>query len=206
MSEPHSPVVDGRSARRNRNRDLVLDAVLALFQEGHFSPTPETVAARSGVSLRSVYRYVSSRDELFQFAIERHLEKTADVWRPTPMRDGDFVARLDYFLEYRLRLYESVAATNRASRAYSLTSVDVREKLATARKILRRQTEAQFGQELNALSDSTRTATLAAIDALTQFEGLDSLVSLQGLSLGTVRTTLHTTLTTLLQPNPKGSK
>ena len=48
---------DGRTARRDRNREAVLDAALALFTAGELEPTAAAVAERSGVSLRSVYRY-----------------------------------------------------------------------------------------------------------------------------------------------------
>ncbi len=43
---------DGRTARRDRNSDAVLDAVHELFVEGQLVPTVEEVAARSGVSTR----------------------------------------------------------------------------------------------------------------------------------------------------------
>ncbi|MEI2697696.1 MAG: hypothetical protein V9E94_04890 [Microthrixaceae bacterium] len=42
-------ITDGRTARRERNRAVVLDAVLDLFAEGGSpNPTPDQVAERSG--------------------------------------------------------------------------------------------------------------------------------------------------------------
>ena len=58
------PAVDGRTARRDRNRDAVLDAVIELFTEGHVGLVAADVAERSGVSLRSVYRYFDDLEAL----------------------------------------------------------------------------------------------------------------------------------------------
>ncbi len=71
--------VDGRTARRDRNRDLVLDAVIDLFGEGRLSPNATDVATRSGVSLRSVYRYFEDQDALVRAAIARHAERIAPL-------------------------------------------------------------------------------------------------------------------------------
>jgi AcrR family transcriptional regulator len=62
---------DGRTARRDRNRDAVLDAVLDLFAEDALAPSAVQVAERSGVSLRSVYRYFDDTDELVRAGIAR---------------------------------------------------------------------------------------------------------------------------------------
>jgi AcrR family transcriptional regulator len=195
---------DGRTARRSKNHELVLDAVLELFTAGNFNPTPEEVATQSGVSLRSVYRYVSSRDQLFEQAIARHLKKTANLWILDEPMNESFASRLDHFLEHRLRLYEAVAASNRASRAFSLTHENVRARLNLARTVLRDQAERQFAPELEALTAARRRQVVATMESLTQLEGLDSMIHLQHLSLRETRETLHHLLTLLLNPSPKG--
>src|SRR5260370_8935631 len=73
-------VTDGRTARRDRNRLAVLDAVLELFSEGDLTPPPEAIALRSGVSLRSVYRYMSDVDDLAHAAIDRHLGRVGPLF------------------------------------------------------------------------------------------------------------------------------
>jgi hypothetical protein len=196
---------DGRTARRSKNHELVLDAVLELFTAGNFNPTPEDVATQSGVSLRSVYRYVSSRDQLFEQAIARHLKKTAKLWLLDEPMNESFESRLDHFLEHRLRLYEAVAASNRASRAFSLTHENVRARLAQARILLRDQAERQFAPELATLSAARRRQVVATMESLTQLEGLDSLIYLQQLSMREARETLHHLLSLLLNPSPKGT-
>ena len=63
--------VDGRVARRQRNIDTVLDVVLEMFAEEAMFPTIEQAATRSGLSLRSLYRYFADPAELLEAAIER---------------------------------------------------------------------------------------------------------------------------------------
>lgn len=195
-----STPIDGRSARRSRNREQVLDAVLDLFTRGNFRPTPEEVASESGVSLRSVYRYVDSRDNLLQAAMERQLEKTAHMWALDTTASGSLVERVERFVEHRLRLHEAVGASNRASRAFALRDVTVAERIAQGRRLLRRQVERQFAPELANLPTARRRVALASIDTLTQFEGLDSLIVQQGLSMREARETLSSVITVLLEP------
>src|SRR5262245_124138 len=109
--------VDGRTARRDRNRTAVLDAVLELFSEGDLNPSAEDVARRSGVSLRSVYRYVRDSDDLIRSAIERHQEKVIPLFIIDDLGEGSFAQRLDVMIERRVRLYETIAPTARAARA-----------------------------------------------------------------------------------------
>ena len=189
---------DGRTARRSRNRDLVLDAVLELFGEGRFRPTPDEVAERSGVSLRSVYRYVQSRDDLLQSAMERQLEKTAQMWSFDYSPNDRLDQRIDALVEHRLRLHEAIATTNRASRAFALRDSIVAERLAKGRRTLRRHVERQFEFELNALPARQRRAVLESVDTLLQLEGLDALLTHQGLSVREARETLTDSLTILL--------
>ncbi len=189
---------DGRTARRSRNRDLVLDAVLELFGEGRFRPTPDEVAERSGVSLRSVYRYVQSRDDLLQSAMERQLEKTAQMWSFDYSPNDRLDQRIDALVEHRLRLHEAIATTNRASRAFALRDSIVAERLAKGRRALRRHVERQFEVELNALPARQRRAVLESVDTLLQLEGLDALLTHQGLSVREARETLTDSLTILL--------
>jgi AcrR family transcriptional regulator len=165
--------VDGRTARRDRNRTAVLDAVLELFAEGNLAPSPDDVARRSGVSLRSVYRYVSDSDDLIRAAIERQTEKITPLFVIDDVGHGSFEHRLEAFVTARLRGYEAIAATSRASRLRAQTNTLIRDQLVGTRRLLRRQVERQFARELDRLELPTRRAVLAAADALTEIETID---------------------------------
>jgi AcrR family transcriptional regulator len=165
--------VDGRTARRDRNRVAVLDAVLALFSEGNLEPSPDDVARRSGVSLRSVYRYVADSDDLIRAAIARHLEKLAPLLVIDDLGLGTFEHRLAVFVDARVRVYEAIAATARASRLRAPTNDLIRQQLETGSRRFRAQLARQFAPELDRLEPKPRRAVLAAADALTQIETLE---------------------------------
>src|SRR3954452_9433869 len=111
--------VDGRRARRDRNREAVLDAVLALFREDNLTPRPEDVAEKSGVSLRSVYRYYSDPTELLRAAMARHLERVRSKLVVPGIGEGPLADRIDRLVEARLALHTAVAPTARAARIAS---------------------------------------------------------------------------------------
>src|SRR5262245_20448107 len=91
MSKPE----DGRSARRGRNSDAVLDTVHEMFVEGNFSPSVEDVAARSGVSLRSVYRYFEDTEALLHLAIERRITLVGELYGLDDLGEGPLDERVE---------------------------------------------------------------------------------------------------------------
>ena len=78
MEEPVT--VDGRSARRERGRAAVIDAVVDLLQEGHAPPTTPQVVERAGISEASLFRYFRSIDDLQLEATARFLDRHAHLF------------------------------------------------------------------------------------------------------------------------------
>ena len=189
---------DGRLARRDRNRLAVLDAVIELFAEGVLDPTPDDVAARVGLSVRSVYRYFDDRDALVRAAISRHLDRTLPLFLIHGIGEGPLDERIDRFVSSRLRLYEAVAAAFRASRVRGAEDEVIREQVEATRRALRDQTEKHFAPELAALDVPRRRARSAAVDTLTQFDTLDLYRVHRGFSSSEVRVLLADALDALL--------
>ena len=190
--------VDGRTARKDRNRVAVLDAVLSLFTEDNLIPSPDEVAQRSGVSLRSVYRYFADTEALLRAAIDRHLERIQPLAIIDQLGVGTFEQRLSNFLDARLRLYEAVASTARASRLRAATSELIRDQLEASRVQLRNQTGQQFAAELDQLSPKARRAAFAAVDTLTQMECIDLYRNNRQFSGAATREMLAITITQML--------
>ena len=107
--------VDGRTARRDRNSDAVLDAVHELFVEGQIVPTVEDVAARSGVSPRSVYRYFPDSRALLGAALTRRIEVAEPLWQLEDVGQGSLDDRVERLVAHRVALYEASAPTIRAA-------------------------------------------------------------------------------------------
>lgn len=170
---PADAPVDGRLARRDRNRAAVLDAIIDLFTEGDLDPSPELVARRAGISPRSVYRYFNDREALQREAIAHHLAKVLPFAQIPDLGNGPLDRRIPTFVSHRLRLYETVAATARATRRRAVGDEIVRENLEWTRRNLRDQVERQFAPELDAMAPRTRRARVAALDTLCEFEALD---------------------------------
>jgi AcrR family transcriptional regulator len=196
--------LDGRTARRDRNRVAVLDAVLELFSEGELRPSPEQVASRSGVSLRSVYRYVDDRGDLIRAAIDRHLERVRPLFVIDASGDATIAVRVENFVRARMRGYEAIAPTARASRLSAGTNVIIRDQLERAREIFGAQLEQHFASELEACEPGRRPAMLAAVDALTQIETIDLYRVHRGYSPTETHELLVTALRTLLDPTYRG--
>ena len=81
VEEVEEPVeettVDGRSLRRQRNRDAVVEAAFELIGERRTTPTIDEVAERSGLSARSVFRYFDDTDDLISAVIRRQRRNPA---------------------------------------------------------------------------------------------------------------------------------
>ena len=107
MSTP-TTAVDGRTARRSRGMDQVLDAIIELFTEGNLDPSPEQVAALAGVSGRTVYRYFEDRNALVRAAIDRHFEGIAPLAQVPQLGEGTLEERIDQMIEQKTELASQI--------------------------------------------------------------------------------------------------
>jgi AcrR family transcriptional regulator len=190
--------VDGRTARRDRNRDLVLDAVIQLFTEDQFAPNAAAVAERSGVSLRSVYRYFQDHDALVRAAIARNAERVAPFFDIPDLGKGPLDERVTRLISCRLRLYQEAAPTARAAIVRAPANPILRDQLESVRAMLRKQTVAMFAPELAAMTTEQRRAVTDAIDTLLQFESAEHLVGRLDLTPAQTADVLGRALTSLL--------
>jgi AcrR family transcriptional regulator len=173
-------ITDGRTARRERNRNAVLDAVLELFGEGSTNPTPDEVATRSGVSLRSVYRYFDDRESLLRSAMEHHFHRIQPLFTIEIDPDLPLERRVEALVRQRLHLYEAAAPVFRAAIARSGTNPLIEERVRDRRALLARQVEQLFAPELAAFGAQAPGAT-AMVDVATEFESFDHLIRFRGL-------------------------
>lgn len=192
--------VDGRVARRQRNQNAVLDVVLEMFAEEMMFPTIEEAAKRSGLSLRSLYRYYADPGELVEAAIKRSREQAREVSHLPHIGRGPFDERLGDFVSMRLQLFEKNGSMFRATVHNSATHARVRDELHANRRLLREQFELQFEPELSALDAGARRSALEAGNALTQMDSIDLLRRGRSLTLSEVEDVLRHALSALLAP------
>lgn len=167
--------VDGRHLRRERNIAAVLDAVLEMFEEESLTPTIERAAERSGLSLRSVYRYFPDPESLTQAAIDELWRRAQPAAHLSRIGEGPFEGRVVEFAAMRVRLYDQVGHGFRAGRLHAPRSVRIREDLERTRRVLTRQFDQQFATEIDELDAGIRMPRRATGDIMSQFEAVDLL-------------------------------
>ncbi len=171
MTEPGATEQeDGRRARRERNRDAVVDALLALYGEGNLQPSSDEIALRAGLSPRSLFRYFDDIDDLTRAAIARQQERIVplarldiDVTLPIEQRVAGLVAQ-------RVALFEAMANVGLVSRLRAPFQQVVADELRQARAYLRHQLERLFAPELATMGAARAAAVVASLDALCSFE------------------------------------
>ena len=165
--------IDGRTARRDRNKNAVLDAVIELFSEGNLTPGVHDVARRSGVSLRSVYRYFEDIEDLVAAAIRRHVERFDELFEMPDPDVGSTHERIHRFCRRRLKLFTSVRAVYRAASIRVCDHPQLANGMAQREHELRRQTAMVFAAELESLEPERAAVVHAMLDSLSQFDMLD---------------------------------
>lgn len=192
--------IDGRSARRDRNRLAVIDAAIELFAEGNLRPDSSAIAQRCGLSLKSVTRYFEDLDSLIATAAARQMEQFFPLYQIHAIGQGPLDHRIADFVRVRLKAYEVMAATFRAASLLALSQPSVQKHLIEARVLARTQIEVHFAPELQALTPAQRQSRVAAIDALLQSESLDHYRVHRGFSVSLTRSMLIDAIGELLQP------
>jgi AcrR family transcriptional regulator len=188
---------DGRRARRHRSRDLAVDAVLDLLNDGVPRPTAQQVAERSGVSLRSIFRIFDDVETLHATAAARQQDRVRHLFVNVDL-DGPQDARADAIARVTAGVYAEVAPVRRAALRTAPESEVLRAELDRARVWLRREIERVFEVELSAVDDDG--ITYAALESVLSFETWDQLRNGQGVSAARARTITTRMLLALVGP------
>lgn len=186
-------VVDGRRLRRQQNRDAVLDALVALWQDDRLTPGSAAIAERAGISARSLFRYFDDTDDLARAAIQRVLSEAGPLFTVDADPDDPAEHKIEQAVAARLRLFDAIAAGARAGRAVQHDRPVVAAQLHDARTSLREQLRTLFAPELR-----DRPELLPVVDALLSFETRE-LLREQRLSPAQTSTALVAALTSLLK-------
>ncbi|HEX6417111.1 MAG TPA: TetR/AcrR family transcriptional regulator [Acidimicrobiales bacterium] len=200
-SPPSAPAsADGRSLRRGRNREAVVAALLDLYREGDLSPSTDEIAARAGISPRSLFRYFEDSDALVRTAIARQQQHLAPLMAVELPASGPLADRVDRFVDARVRLLEGMGEVGRVARMLAPRQPLVLAELARIRGALRRQLAGVFAAELDALPPAERRAALAAADVVTSWEAFDLMRNDQGLPRDQAAGAMAAALRRLLGP------
>ena len=166
--------VDGRAARSHRTRRAILDAMRALHAEGDLRPTVPRIAARAGVSLRTVWQQFADREALLIEAVRRDREiQRSLVSRIDP--DQPLAARVEAFVTQRARVLEEMTPTWRAARVHQPFSDQLQRDRKRRNSGGRAEVEQVFAPELSTLPRQQRERLVDALHAISLWSFWESL-------------------------------
>jgi AcrR family transcriptional regulator len=174
VEEP--PITDGRLLRRQRNRNAVVESLLDLYAEGNLRPSTEEIAARSGLSPRSLFRYFDDVEDLTRTAMNRQLERALPLLPIDAGPEAELTVKVGALVDQRFRLFDLFGPAATISRLRSPFQPVLANQLTLHRKYLRSQVRKLFAPELAAMGEPVGFEMLAAADIMASFESYQLLV------------------------------
>jgi AcrR family transcriptional regulator len=181
--------IDGRTARALRTREAIVDASIALVDEGDLRPTAPRIAERARVSVRSVFQHFDDLEGLYAAVGDRLVERLEHV-RMTIDPDLPVDDRIAEVVRQRAILLEAITPVRRAAAVHAPFSHEVRKRLQTGHDFLRCEIEKSFPTELAACSKGDRLKTLDALDTVLSWSSWDNLRTLNARSQDDAREVL----------------
>ena len=176
MSKPNqAEVVDGRRLRSERSRKAIIDAALALMDEGILVATAQQIAERAGVGIRSFFRHFEDMESLSE-AIDEQIRESYEALFLGGDRDGTLEERIEHAVERHADAYETVKNIVLSTQAQRWRYDVLRKNYARNQRGLRKDLD-DWLPELKALPRNQREA----VDAVASFEMWHRLRELQGL-------------------------
>jgi TetR/AcrR family transcriptional regulator, regulator of autoinduction and epiphytic fitness len=189
---------DGRTVRAERTRRALVDALLALLNEGRLRPTAAEIAERAGVSERSVFQHFPDREVLLEAVAREQYERVMPTIRPVDA-SLSLAARIDEFVAQRATLYERASGVPRAALLMEPESDVVAGWLTTVRRAGAAEVERVFRREIEATPADEREPLRAALVAACAWGTFEALRFHQGLSVSRTRGALRTMVARLLR-------
>lgn len=174
-SDPVELRPDGRSLRRERNRQRVIEALIELIREGEHAPGAAAIADRAGVSHRSVFRYFDDMGDLVREVIRTEFAHVVEVAGLGDIGVGPLPDRIDRLVLSRVTAYDMVYEMERVARRRAPEVPAVATSLVRIDGILRHELEEHFAPELADLDADVRDQTLDLLATITSFESFDLL-------------------------------
>lgn len=165
--------VDGRTARRDRNKRAVLNAIIDLIDEGNPLPTVAEISERSGTSHRSLFRYFDDLDSLFAEAVLVAYARYAPLSRIHRFGQGSFDERIDSIVSQRIALYDAMAPLVNSGRRRKGAMEPMELALAQYMGPMRDQLSVHFGPELERSDAADPDALLDALESLLSLDAFE---------------------------------
>jgi AcrR family transcriptional regulator len=162
--EAKATVTDGRRLRSERNRRAIIEALLALQQEGVLVPTAQQISGRAGIATRSFFRHFDDMESLFE-AGDAYIRDTYQALFRGGDRQGSLEERIEHAVARHADAYERVRHVVLGTQAQLWRSEVLRKLYAQGQRGLRRDLD-DWLPELESLPRDDREA----VDAIASFE------------------------------------
>jgi len=193
------PAIDGRTARALRTREAIVDASIALVDEGDLRPTALRVAERAGVSVRSVFQHFDDLEGLYAAIANRWVERL-DGLRVAVDPELPLDDRITAFVQNRARMLEAVTPIRRAAAVHAPFSEELRRRLQIGHDLLRADIERVFADELARQEGDDRVRLLDALDTLLSWPSWENLRTVNARSEDRARAVLEFMVRAVLLP------
>lgn len=187
---------DGRSLRAERTRTAIVDAHLALLDEGHLRMSAASIASRAGVSVRALWLHFKDMETLYAAANARLIERQQAEYRPI-RTDLSLPERIEAFCRQRARMLEIIAPAARAAHLWQPYSPQLKRNRAMQIARVRDEIAELFAPELRA-AGAGQDRLLSAILVATTFNAWQMASDELGLDAAAVRDIMVHTVTGLM--------
>ena len=199
MSSIPASAVDGRSLRRERNRQDIVDALLGLIQNGETEISAALIASKAGLSERSIFRYFDDVNDLYRSVCDLAFSKEIEYALIDDAGVGSLDTKIENFVNQRVRIYTMNEKIAPAARSFAFKNPIIKNQLVVGRKLLRNQIITHFSEELSAFDKQQQQVAVAIIDSLTTFEHYDMMRSDQKMSVQAIKSVLTESIRKALQ-------
>jgi AcrR family transcriptional regulator len=169
----------------------------ALHADGDLRPTVPRIAARAGVSLRTVWQQFADREALLLEAVRRDREIQRSLVTRIDL-DQPLAQRLDAFVAQRTRVLEEMTPTWRAARVHQPLSDQLQHERKRRNSGAKAEVEQVFAAELRLLPTQQRERLVNALHATSLWSFWETLRTELELSPLAASEILKSTLTALL--------
>jgi AcrR family transcriptional regulator len=199
MTSIPASAVDGRSLRRERNRQDIVDALLGLIENGETEISAALIASKAGLSERSIFRYFDDVNDLYRSVCDLAFSKEIEYALIDDVGIGSLDTKIENFVNQRVRIYTMNEKIAPAARSFAFKNPIIKNQLVVGRKLLRTQIIKHFAQELSVFDKQQQQVAVAIIDSLTTFEYYDMMRSDQKMSVQTIKSVLTESIRKALQ-------
>jgi AcrR family transcriptional regulator len=199
MTTVPASAVDGRSLRRERNRQDIVDALLSLIENGETEISAALIASKAGLSERSIFRYFDDVNDLYRSVCDLAFSKEIEIALIDDAGIGSLDTKIENFVNQRVRIYTMNEKIAPAARSFAFKNPIIKNQLVVGRKLLRTQIMKHFAEELSVFDKQQQQVAVAIIDSLTTFEYYDMMRSDQKMSVLAIKSVLTESIRKALQ-------